>query len=149
LVKEAGGADKLPIEAAAWLRPTLAGTSEGDAIKKLAANRVTETADAAHFTSSYSDSSRLLLHSDRRAHVLMLEAMIGDDAQSTLIPKLVTGLLGHRTAGRWASTQENAFVLLALDRYFETYEKTTPDFVARVWLGDRFAGEHAFRGRTT
>jgi uncharacterized protein YfaS (alpha-2-macroglobulin family) len=149
LVAEAGGADKLPIEAAAWIRPILAGTSEGDAIKKLAANRVTETADAAHFTSGYTDSSWLLLHSDRRADALMLEAMIGDDARSTLIPKLVKGLLGHRTAGRWSSTQENAFVLLALDRYFETYEKTTPDFVARVWLGDRFAGEHAFRGRTT
>ena len=25
-----------------------------------------------------------------------------------------------------------------------TYEKTTPDFVARVWLGERYAGEHAF-----
>ena len=40
-------------------------------------------------------------------------------------------------------------MLLALDRYFATYEKTTPDFVARVWLGDAYAGEHAFRGRTT
>ena len=40
-------------------------------------------------------------------------------------------------------------MLLALDRYFNTYEKTTPDFVARVWLGDGYAGEHAFRGRTT
>ena len=27
-------------------------------------------------------------------------------------------------------------MLLALDRYFHTYEKVTPDFVARVWLGD-------------
>ena len=25
----------------------------------------------------------------------------------------------------------------------------TPDFVARIWLGDRFAGQHAFKGRTT
>ena len=40
-------------------------------------------------------------------------------------------------------------MLLALDRYFHTYEKATPDFVARVWLGERYAGEHAFRGRTT
>ena len=40
-------------------------------------------------------------------------------------------------------------MLLALDRYFHTYEKATPDFVARAWLGERYAGEHAFRGRTT
>ena len=51
------------------------------------------------------------------------------------------GLLAHRKAGRWANTQENVFVLLALDRYFNTYEAQTPDFVARVWLGERYAGE--------
>ncbi|MFT7625382.1 MAG: hypothetical protein ACI9WU_004573, partial [Myxococcota bacterium] len=45
--------------------------------------------------------------------------------------------------------QENAWVLLALDRYFNTYEKTTPDFVARVWLGKDYAGDHKFKGRTT
>src|SRR5262249_38308518 len=51
--------------------------------------------------------------------------------------------------GHWASTQENAFVLLALDRYFETYEKVTPDFVARAWLGDQYAGGNEFKGRST
>jgi uncharacterized protein YfaS (alpha-2-macroglobulin family) len=40
-------------------------------------------------------------------------------------------------------------VLVALDRYFNTFEKVTPDFVAKVWLGQGFAGSHAFRGRTT
>ena len=25
----------------------------------------------------------------------------------------------------------------------------TPDFVARVWLGNDYAGDHAFKGRTT
>jgi hypothetical protein len=80
---------------------------------------------------------------------VVLEALIADQPRSDLIPKLVEGLLAHRTAGRWTNTQENAFVLLALDRYFGAYEKTTPDFVARAWLGPRFAGEHAFHGRTT
>jgi uncharacterized protein YfaS (alpha-2-macroglobulin family) len=79
---------------------------------------------------------------------VILEALIGDQPASTLIPKLVEGLLGHRRQGRWGNTQENAFVLLALDRYFQAYEKTTPDFVARLWLGERYAGEHAFRGRS-
>jgi alpha-2-macroglobulin len=41
------------------------------------------------------------------------------------------------------------FILVALDRYFNTYEAQTPDFVARVWLGDQYAGESTFRGRTT
>jgi uncharacterized protein YfaS (alpha-2-macroglobulin family) len=90
----------------------------------------------------------VLLASDRRADGILLEALIGDSPKSDLVPKLVAGLLAHRKAGRWASTQENAFVLLALDRYFATYEKATPDFVARAWLGDRYAGQHAFKGRS-
>ncbi len=49
---------------------------------------------------------------------------------------MVNGLLAHRTKGRWGNTQENVFVLLALDRYFNTYETQTPDFVARIWLGE-------------
>jgi uncharacterized protein YfaS (alpha-2-macroglobulin family) len=60
----------------------------------------------------------------------------------------VRGLLGGRTRGRWMNTQENVFILLALDRYFNTYEKTTPDFVARVWLGQDYAGEQTFKGRS-
>ena len=30
-----------------------------------------------------------------------------------------------------------------------TFEATTPDFVARAWLGDLYASEYTFRERTT
>jgi hypothetical protein len=40
-------------------------------------------------------------------------------------------------------------VVLALDRYFNTFEAQTPDFVASIWLGDIYAGGHEFEGRTT
>ena len=119
------------------------------AIRRLLLNRATETAGTAHFATSYGDNGYLLLHSDRRADGIILEALIGDQPESDLIPKIVRGLLAHRTAGRWTNTQENVFILLALDRYFNTYEAQTPDFVARIWLGEQYAGEAAFRGRTT
>ena len=61
----------------------------------------------------------------------------------------LSGLLGHRKAGRWDNTQDNVFVLQALDLYFHEYEKVTPDFVAKIWLGDGYAGDHAFKGRQT
>ncbi len=153
LLAEAGGADKLPLEALGWILPIVAAdpsaAGELAQIRKHLANRVTETAGAAHFIGSYKDADYLILNSDRRADGVLLDALIGDQPQSDVIPKIVTGLLAHRKAGHWANTQENAFVLLALDRYFNTYEKTTPDFVARAWLGDRYAGEHVFKGRTT
>jgi hypothetical protein len=152
LVCEAG-VEGLSFEALGWVLPVLskdaASTSEVLAIRRRLANGVFETAAAAHFAVSYSDGAHLLLHSDRRADAILLEALIADQPRSDLIPKLVEGLLAHRKAGRWSNTQENVFVLLALDRYFQAYEKTTPDFVARAWLGERYAGEHAFRGRTT
>jgi hypothetical protein len=66
-----------------------------------------------------------------------------------LIPKVVAGLLAHRTRGHWGNTQENVFVLLALDRYFDTYESQTPDFVARIWLGETYAGSSEYQGYST
>ncbi len=153
LIAEAGGLEKLPLEAVGFIWPVLSGKPEYAAeiteIRRLVNNRVTETAGNAHFVTDYGDGAWLLLHSDRRADGILLEAMIGDQPDSSLIPKLVKGLLAHRKQGRWYNTQENAFVLLALDRYFAKYENVTPDFVARAWLGEGFVAEHRFRGRST
>ena len=152
LIAEAG-LDKLSLESVGWLLSVLSGdkdsVNEVAAIRHLLNNRVTETAGMAHFVCSYSDSDYLVLNSNRRADGVILEALIGDQPNSDLIPKIVRGLLAHRTRGRWENTQENVFILLALDRYFNTFEKITPDFVARAWLGERFAGEQQFRGRST
>lgn len=153
IVGEGGGIDKLGLEVVGWLYPVLSGKpgyeQEIAAIRKHVNNSVRETAGLAHFTTSYSDGAHVILHSNRRVDGLLLEGLIKDEPKSDLIPKIVRGLLGHRKAGRWGNTQENAWVLVALDRYFNTYEKVEPNFVARVWLGDAFAGEHTFKGRTT
>ncbi len=153
LIDEAGTLNNLPLEAVGWLLPVFTGAPGTDAdtaaIRRHLLNRAEETAGAAHFTTSYSDGAQVMLHSSRRADGIILDSLIGDDPKNDLIPKIVRGLLAHRKAGRWENTQENAFVLLALDRYFNTYEKTTPDFIARAWLGDAFAGSHEFRGRST
>jgi alpha-2-macroglobulin len=153
LIADAGGANNLSLEALGWLLPVLSGNANSQAevaaIRRHLDNRAEETAAAAHFTTSYKDGGHLLLHSNRRADAIILEALIGDDPKNDLIPKIVRGLLAHRKQGRWSNTQENAFVLLALDRYFAVYEKATPDFIARAWLGEAYAGGHEFRGRTT
>jgi alpha-2-macroglobulin len=152
LIAEAG-LEKLSLESVGWLLSLLstdkASTAEVAAIRHLLNNRVTETAGTAHFVCSYSDDDYLILNSNRRADGVILEALIGDQPNNDLIPKIVRGLLAHRTRGRWENTQENVFILLALDRYFNTFEKVTPNFVARAWLGERFAGEQQFQGRST
>jgi hypothetical protein len=74
---------------------------------------------------------------------------LNDDPYSDLVPKVVAGLQAHRTRGAWGNTQENVFVLLALHRYFDVFESQEPDFVARVWLGETYAGENTFEGYST
>jgi uncharacterized protein YfaS (alpha-2-macroglobulin family) len=152
LVNEAG-VEALSMESVGWLLSVLSGDAgsrkEIDAITRLLNNRVTETAGTAHFAYTFSDGDYFTFNSDRRADGVILEALIKDQPGNDLIPKIVRGLLAHRTQGRWGNTQENVFILLALDRYFGTFENVTPNFVARAWLGERFAGEQAYRGRTT
>ena len=142
LVREAAASTKLSLEALGWLLPVLVGRRgvAGRGRRRSAATSrtaSTETAGAAHFATSLRRRRATCCCTRTAAPTaILLEALIADQPKSDLIPKLVAGLLGHRKAGRWENTQENAFVLLALDRYFQTYEKATPDFVARVWLGD-------------
>ncbi|MBA2539824.1 MAG: hypothetical protein H0V17_09335 [Deltaproteobacteria bacterium] len=153
ILREYAGPQKMNMEANAWLLGTMAGDAkapaERAAILRHVMNKVSETAGAANFTVGYSDGAHLLLASDRRVDAVMLESLIQEKKDLDLIPKVVTGLLAHRKRGRWLNTQENTYALLAMDLYFRTYEKTTPDFVARVWLGEDYAGDHAFKGRTT
>ncbi|HEU0296851.1 MAG TPA: Ig-like domain-containing protein [Anaerolineales bacterium] len=150
LLNDAGlDAGRLSMEAIGWLWPVIDDSSQLDAIRLYVNNHVVETAGAANFTTRYDDQTYLLLSSDRRTDAILLDALMEDNPQSDLIAKVVNGLLAHRTKGRWGNTQENVFVLLALDRYFNTYEAQTPDFVARLWLGDTYAGSNEFRGRTT
>ncbi len=139
--------DEAPLEGLGWLLPLLDAGDQARVVRHLL-NRVSETAAAANFTTRYQEGAYLTLQSDRRADGVILDSLIDIDPGSDLIPKLARGLMAHRVKGRWANTQENVFILLALRRYFQTYERQTPDFTARVWLGDRYAGEQRFRGRT-
>lgn len=144
--------DTVPLEVGGWLLSAVAErqafAAERAELLRILNNRATETASTATFATAYEQGEYLLLHSSRRTDAVVLEALLRTAPESELATKTVRGLLGHRVQGRWSNTQENAWVLLALDRYFRAYEAQTPDFVARLWLGERFAGEHRFSGRT-
>ncbi len=144
--------EKMPFEALGWILSVLAddknSTVEIENIKRFLLNRTTETAATANFVTDYGDNAWLIMYSNRRADGVLLEAMLKVDPNNDLVPKLVRGLLDQRTKGRWSNTQENVFILLALDKYFQTYEKVTPDFTAKIWLGSVYAGEQKFAGRS-
>ncbi|MCY4631401.1 MAG: hypothetical protein OXE75_11055, partial [bacterium] len=141
--------EALELDALAWLWPVVDDDGIEAEIERIVNNRATETAGAATFATDYGEDAYLLLHSDRRTDGIVLDALITMAPGSDLIPKVVAGLLGHRVRGRWSNIQENTFILLALNSYFDTFEATDPDFVARVWLGDLYAAEHEYVGRST
>ncbi len=148
-----GAGKTLSGETLGWLLAVMADGNGAPAaraaLRRAISNRMTETAGAAEFGDSFDEDGWRTFGSNRRAEGVVLDALMRDEPASDLIPKLVRGLLGHRVAGRWSSTQENVFILLALGRYFKTYEKDPPGFTARAWVGERLASESTFLGRTT
>ncbi len=141
--------DDLELDAVAWLWPSILDPDLRTAIERRFLNGAVETAGAATFATGYGEDAYVIANSDRKTDGIILDALITQTPGSDLIPKVVAGLLGNQTRGRWNNAQENAFILLALNRYFDTFEGVTPDFVARAWLGDVYAAEHAFAGRST
>ncbi len=143
---------EMPFEALGWLMPVLVdggnSATEVEAIKRFLLNRTSETAATAQFNTNYGDGAWVIMYSNRRADAVLLEGMLKADKDNDLVPKITRGLLAHRKKGRWSNTQENVFVLLALDKYFQAYEKVTPNFVNQVWLGKAYAGQQKFVGRS-
>ena len=144
--------EKMPFEALGWITTVLVysknSQTEVAQIVRFLMNRTSETAANAQFNTDYGDGEWLIMYSNRRADGVLLEALLKADSNNDLIPKLVRGLLDNKTKGRWSNTQENVFILLALDKYFQAYEKVTPNFVTKVWLGNAYAGEQKFIGRS-
>jgi alpha-2-macroglobulin len=140
---------KLNLDALAWVWGSIDDPAAKATIERTITNRAVDTAGAVSFTSGYTDSDYLTLGSDRRTDAIVLDSLIANTPKSDLIEKVVAGLTANKTKGRWDNIQENTFALLAFKRYYDTYESTTPDFIAKAWLGTQFVGEQSFKGRTT
>ncbi|UJR17435.1 hypothetical protein I4U23_004330 [Adineta vaga] len=150
------GLNKLSLEALGWLLIALSTdknaqtTQFTETIYKHLKGKVSETAETANFITSYGDDGQsVMLHSNQRTDAILLEALLYIDPKSTLCTKLCKGLQAHKVKGAWKSTQENCFVLIALEKYFHIKEKDTPDFVANIWLNNDYCGQHEYKGRST
>ncbi|KAF0982319.1 hypothetical protein FDP41_011249 [Naegleria fowleri] len=156
LYKECGGVSGIPLDCLAWIATTIFlgnrsnVTSTVSEILNYMLMQINETPQTANFVTKYGDdvtSKQIMLHSDRKVDGICLEALITISPKNDLIAKVVKGLLAHKKKGRWSNTQENVFILLALNTYFHVFEGVTPQFVVKMWLGDDFCGEQKFHGR--
>lgn len=141
--------DKLALDAVAWLLPVVTDAGARAALLQRIGNAAADDAGSVTFTNAVTDDAWTTLQSDTRTDGLILDALISVQPDSDLVGKVVAGLMSVQRDGRWDNVQENAFILLALRHYYDAFEKTTPDFVAGIWLGDKFAGEHRYSGHTT
>ena len=112
-------------------------------------NRADETTGKVVFARhAHIQDGHLILHSIRRTDALLLRALMEVQPEADLIPKVVRSLMaGRGRYGHWGSSQDNLFVLQAMQQYFERYEATTPDFEAHVWLDDNLVLDAPFTGR--
>lgn len=138
----------LPMAAVAFVLPIVTAAPRQVLLTRVR-NAAVDDAGSVTFTESVTDDAWTVLHSDARTDALILDALLTVDPTSDLIGKVVHGLIGQQHGGRWDTLQDNAFALVALRHYYDTQEASTPDFMASVWLGGRFAGQHKYSGRTT
>lgn len=141
--------DELEPDALAWIWPSVVDPDMRAAIETDIANRAVDTPGGATFATEYDEDAYVIAQSDTRTDGVILDALITQVPESDLIPKVVNGLLGRRTNGRWNNDQENSFVLVAMKRYFDTFEATDPAFVARAWIDETYVAEVPFQGRST
>ena len=106
-----------------------------------------ETASSATVTVGYVEAERLLLVSNNKTAALVLDALLREKPEHAIITKLARGVLEGRRNGRWNSTQENLVALQALRRYFDTFEKSTPNYTGKLWFGSSAYTEQSFVGR--
>jgi len=111
-------------------------------------NATHETAGAATVTAQFVESERLLLVSSAKSNALVLDAMMREAPDQAIIQKLARGVLEGRKHGRWMSTQDNLVSLQAMRRFFDTYEKATPDYTGKLWLGTASYAEQRFVGHS-
>ncbi|MBQ7501207.1 Ig-like domain-containing protein [bacterium] len=139
----------LPIDILGWYLPVIREKDEALAkeIRRVLNNSISETASTANIGKFTESDGYLILESDMKSEALVLSALIADNPKADIIPKVVKTLQSGRRRGHWGNTHNNAHVIMALNKYFNTYESVTPDFVLRMWLGDQYVGSHQYKGR--
>jgi len=85
------------------------------------------------------------LNTDTRTTSMVLAAFVRLDPDEPLLPMVVRWLMSAREAGHWATTQENAWAIIALTDWMVTSGELAGDYDWRVLLN----GEEAAAGSVT
>ncbi|MCB9420606.1 MAG: Ig-like domain-containing protein [Ardenticatenaceae bacterium] len=79
-------------------------------------------------------------NSDTRTTAIVLDTMIKLDGENPLVANAVRWLMAHRVNGRWASTQETAWTLIALTDWMVASGELEADYQYEIALNGQLRG---------
>ncbi len=132
----------LDLDAQAWLAQALALTDAQDPrVATLLADVISRAAVSATGV-SWEETERDYWNwgSDTRTTAIVVNMLAQLDPQNPLLANGVRWLMAHRTDGRWLSTQETAWSLLALADWLTVSGELQPDFQYEVALNGKLLG---------
>jgi uncharacterized protein YfaS (alpha-2-macroglobulin family) len=111
-------------------------------------NQVRMTAADAHFEESDPTHLEWIYSSNMRTTAIILQALIEAGSSEPFLSGAARWLVQKKSVPGWPSTQDNFFVFYALNDYYQTIEKSAPDFRARIILAEKTLLDESFRGPT-
>ena len=131
----------IPHYAKAWLMEALHTLDPSDVrieelFRQLRESAV-ERGDGVTFPEASKTTRSDELHTQDRTDAVVLHALLTARPLDTLIPRIVSGLLGSTLAGHWSTTQVDAWALQALTRFYDGLSRTRPSYEVRAWVGKR------------
>ena len=146
------GKDALPLFAKALLADAMAigkgSRPRANALLQDLLDAARETTREVHFEENAAASYAPLFSSDTRTTGMVLQTLVDLQPGHPYVSKIARYLSGVRKGGQYRSTQEAAYALMGLAEVVRVKERSAPDFVARVLLGDQQIAAQPFKGRS-
>ena len=112
-------------------------------------DRAKETSGALHLEELSQVTYQSDWSSDLRTTAIALQTLVDVTPDHPFVGKMARYLVETRGPdGRYKTTQESAFALMALTEVVRIREKDAPDFLGKVLLGGKQVAESEFRGRS-
>lgn len=148
-----GIVEQLGPEALAWMLVSSKGSSGYESLYSRIMERIKNIAlydgMSAHFEQESEGSEFTYYGWTKPTSALTFALLEAEGKNMFSADRFMNWLLRERTGGRWKSTQENAFAILAIDRYFNVFEKNPADFNATVKIDRNEILSAFFKGYET
>jgi len=141
----------LPLFAKAYLLKAIHATTKSQTMESEIVrdfmNRIKVSSTTAHFEEPNWEGLEWVYSTNTRTTAIILQALLEIGMRDSFLSRIARWIMDEQRIGRWRSTQENAYVVNALQTYFELYEREAPDFKAQITVANKSLLSRIFRGR--